>query len=39
LALDMSKKQTPPPPDRILKEGVIPTRPTDSDFECFGCSS
>ena len=41
LALDMSKKQTPPPlpPDRILKEVVIPTRPTDSDFECFGCSS
>jgi ribonucleoside-diphosphate reductase alpha chain len=41
LALDMSKKQTPPPlpPDKILKEGVIPTRPTDSDFECFGCSS
>jgi ribonucleoside-diphosphate reductase alpha chain len=43
LALDMSKKQvTPPPPppiDRILKEGVIPTKPNNSDFECFGCSS
>ena len=41
LALDMSKKQVPPPPlpDRILKEGVLPTRPSDSEFECFGCSS
>jgi hypothetical protein len=40
LALDMTKKQTPPPPpDRILKEGVLPTRPADSEFECFGCSS
>jgi len=40
LALDMTKKQTPPPPpDRILKEGVLPTRPEDSEFECFGCSS
>jgi ribonucleoside-diphosphate reductase alpha chain len=41
LALDMSKKQVPPPPlpDRILKEGVLPTKPSDSEFECFGCSS
>jgi len=41
LALDMSKKQvpSPPSPDRILKESVLPTRPTDSEFECFGCSS
>jgi ribonucleoside-diphosphate reductase alpha chain len=40
LALDMTKKQTQsPPPDRILKEGVLPTRPEDSEFECFGCSS
>ena len=41
LALDMSKKQTPPQPlpDRILKEGVLPTKPSDSEFECFGCSS
>jgi hypothetical protein len=37
----MSKKQAPPTPpiDRILKEGVIPTKPNNSDFECFGCSS
>ena len=41
LALDMSKKQVPPPPpvDRVIIEGVLPTRPTDSEFECFGCSS
>jgi ribonucleoside-diphosphate reductase alpha chain len=41
LALDMSKKQAPPPPpvDRVIIEGVLPTRPTDSEFECFGCSS
>ncbi len=41
LALDMSKKQVPPPQpvDRVIIEGVLPTRPTDSEFECFGCSS
>ena len=41
LALDMSKKQVPPPPpvDRVIIEGVLPTRPSDSEFECFGCSS
>ena len=42
LALDTSKKQVPPPPppvDRIIIEGVLPTRPSDSEFECFGCSS
>jgi ribonucleoside-diphosphate reductase alpha chain len=40
LALDMSKKQVPAPPvDRVIIEGVLPTRPSDSEFECFGCSS
>ena len=42
LALDTSKKQVPPPPppvDRVIIEGVLPTRPSDSEFECFGCSS
>jgi len=41
LALDMSKKQTPPSPkpDRVFNEGILPKRPTDSEFECFGCSS
>lgn len=41
LALDMSKKQTTPPPtpDKVFNEGISPKRPSDSEFECFGCSS
>lgn len=42
LALDVSKKQVSPPPptpDRVVLESVLPTRPPDSEFECFGCSS
>ena len=39
LAVDISKIEKPKPTPEPQKPDVIPTKPTDSPFECFGCSS
>jgi hypothetical protein len=43
LAMDISKRQkpkvTPEPPKVEYGNLNLPSKPEDSDFECFGCSS
>jgi hypothetical protein len=39
LAVDISKIEKPKPTPEPSKPDIVLSKPTDSPFECFGCSS